>query len=79
MGYINITMKQNELLLRTDGCNNILNLCNKKYTDNDCKNWSICCNYYTQQKQRMLSINQAREIRGRPPYEGVEEYFIFWN
>jgi len=72
-------MKQNELLLKADGCNNILNLCNKKYMDNDCKKWSICCNYYTQQRQRMLTIKQVREKRDRQPYEGVEEYFIFWN
>ena len=79
MGYINITMKQNEVVLKAETCNNILKLCHEKHAAIECKNWSICCNYYVQQKQRMLSIKQSREKRGRPPYEGVEEYFIFWN
>lgn len=59
-------MKQNEVVLpklAADGCNNILNLCNIKYTDNECKNLTICCNYYAQQKQHMLSIKQARKKR----------------
>lgn len=72
-------MKQNEPAIKTSICTNILKLCNGKNSVVECKNLHMCCDYYIQNQHNHPTSKFTQKKIDRPPYEGVEEYFIFWN